>query len=116
MGIIVTSSTSVNTKRYAWNKFDKNLYMKISYWEEELINLNKEHNLNITIIRPSLIYGDIGYEEDKNLSLIIKIMKKFIFLPIPKETGIRQPIHYSQLIKCIIKLTIKASLKLAISH
>ena len=104
-GIIVTSSTSVNTKRYAWNKFDKNLYMKISYWEEELINLNKTHNLKITIIRPTLIYGDIGYEEDNNLSFIIKLMKNFIFLPIPKDTGIRQPIHYSQLIKCIIKIS-----------
>ncbi len=105
LGIIVTSSTSVNTKRYAWNKFDKNLYRKISYWEEELINLNKDHNLNITIVRPSLIYGDIGYEEDKNLSLIIKLMKKFMFIPIPKETGIRQPIHYAQLIRCIIKIS-----------
>ena len=104
-GIIVTSSTSVNTKRYAWNKFDKNLYLKLSYWEQELINLNKNHNLKITIIRPSLIYGDIGYEEDKNVSFIINLMKKFMFLPIPKETGIRQPIHYSQLIKCMIKIS-----------
>ena len=32
-------------------------------------------------------------------------MKKFVILPIPKETGIRQPIHYSQLIKCILKIS-----------
>tara|TARA_B100001248_G_C27373084_1_gene452738 strand:- start:384 stop:1283 length:900 start_codon:yes stop_codon:yes gene_type:complete len=104
-GILVISSTSVNTKRYSWNKFDKNLYMKLSYWERELIKLNKKYNLKITIIRPSLIYGDIGYEEDKNLSLIIKLMKKFVVIPIPKETGLRQPIHYSQLIKCILKIS-----------
>ena len=28
-----------------------------------------------------------------------------MFIPIPKETGIRQPIHYSQLIKCILKIS-----------
>ena len=104
-GIIVTSSTSVKTKRYSWNEFDKNLYRKLSQWEKELIKLNKKHNLKITIIRPSLIYGDIGYKEDKNLSFIIKMMKKFIIIPIPKETGIRQPLHYSQLINSILKIS-----------
>ena len=104
-GIIVTSSTSVNTKRYSWDKFDKSLFMKLSYWEEELIKINKNYNLKITIIRPSIIYGNIGYEDDNNLSFLVKLMKKFIFLPIPKETGIRQPIHYSQLIKCILKIS-----------
>ncbi len=104
-GIIVTSSTSVNTKKYSWNKFDKKLYSDLSYWEEELIKINKKFDLKVTIIRPTLIYGDIGYDEDKNLSLIIKLMRKFIFLPIPKETGIRQPIHYSQLINCILKIS-----------
>ena len=104
-GIILTSSTSVLTKKYSWNKFDKKLYSELSFWEQELIKLHKKFNLNITLIRPSLIYGDIGFEEDKNLSLIIKLMKKFVFLPIPKETGIRQPIHYSQLTKSILKIS-----------
>ncbi len=104
-GIIVTSSTSVNTKKYSWNKFDKKLYSDLSYWEEELMKINKKFDLNVTIIRPALIYGDIGYDEDKNLSFIIKLIRKFIFIPIPKETGIRQPIHYSQLINCVLKIS-----------
>lgn len=104
-GIIVTSSTSLNTKKYSWNKFDKKLYSDLSYWEEELIKIKKNFDLNLTIIRPTLIYGDIGYDEDKNLSFIIKLMRKLIFIPIPKETGIRQPIHYSQLINCILKIS-----------
>ncbi len=104
-GIIATSSTSVETKKYSWNKFDKKLYNDLSYWEEELIKINKKFELQLTIIRPSIIYGDIGYEEDKNLTNIIKLMRRFIFLPIPKETGIRQPIHYSQLTNSIIKVS-----------
>tara|TARA_S200000501_G_C20825020_1_gene744576 strand:+ start:564 stop:1454 length:891 start_codon:yes stop_codon:yes gene_type:complete len=104
-GIIVTSSTSLNTKKYSWNKFDKKLYSELSYWEEELIKINKKFDLKVTIIRPTMIYGDIGYEEDKNISFIINLMRKNLFLPIPKETGIRQPIHYSQLINCILKIS-----------
>ena len=69
------------------------------------MKLNKKFNLKISLIRTSLIYGDIGFNEDKNLSLIINLMRKFIFLPIPRETGIRQPIHYSQLIKSILKIS-----------
>ena len=70
-----------------------------------MIKISKKFDLQLTIIRPSIIYGDIGYQEDKNLTIIIKLMRKFIFLPIPKETGIRQPIHYSQLTKCILKIS-----------
>ena len=104
-GLILTSSTSINTKKYCWNKFDKKLYSDLSYWEEELININRKYGISITIIRTSMIYGDIGYKEDKNISFIIKLMNNSIFLPIPKETGVRQPIHYSQLIKCILKIS-----------
>lgn len=104
-GIIVTSSTSINTKQYSWNKFDRKLYSDLSYWEEELMKIHKEFDLKVTIIRPTLIYGDIGHDKDNNLSFIIKLMRKFIFIPIPKETGIRQPIHYSQLINCVLKIS-----------
>lgn len=104
-GIIVVSSTSTITKKYSWNKFDKELYSKLSFWENELIKLKKIYKLKITLIRPSLVYGDIGYKEDKNLSHIFNLMQKLLIFPIPRETGIRQPIHYSQLAKCIIKIS-----------
>ena len=104
-GLIIISSTSVKTKKYSWNNFDKKLYSELSYWENELVEFNKKYNIKITIIRPSLIYGNIGYKEDKNLSYIIKLMHIFPFLPIPNETGIRQPIHYSQLVKCILGIS-----------
>ena len=34
-GLIVTSSTSINTKKYCWNKFDKKLYSDLSYWDKQ---------------------------------------------------------------------------------
>jgi len=104
-GLIIISSTSVKTKKYSWNDFDKKLYYELSFWEKELIKLTNIHSLKTTIIRPTLIYGDIGYKEDKNLNNIIRLMNFSLFLPIPKETGLRQPIHYSQLSKCTLALS-----------
>ena len=41
-GIIITSSTSINTKKYTWNKFDKKLYSELSYWEESVKEVPQE--------------------------------------------------------------------------
>lgn len=102
--LIIVSSTSVVTKKYAWSNFDKKLALDLHFWEQELIKLTSKYNFRVTLIRPSIIYGNIGLNEDKNISLLIKLMKKLIFIPIPKETGIRQPIHYSQLVESIYKI------------
>ena len=105
LGIIITSSTSIITKKYSWNKFDNNLYKKLSYWEKRLHNLNKRFNLGISLIRPTLIYADIGNYSDQNISILIKIMKKLLILPLPNDTGLRQPIHFSQLGKSILNIS-----------
>ena len=70
-----------------------------------MFGFKDKHNINIDLIRPTLIYGDIGKNEDKNISLLLKIMLRTFILPIPKETGLRQPIHYSQLALTILKIT-----------
>ena len=102
--LIIVSSTSVITKKYSWSNFDKKLALDLHFWEQELITLTAKYNFKLTLIRPSIIYGNIGLNEDKNISSLIKLMKKFIFIPIPKKTGIRQPIHYSQLVESIYKI------------
>ena len=104
-GIIVTSSTSVITKKYSWNKFDKDLHSKLLSCEKRLINLNKRNNLKITIMRPTLIYDDIGSNLDKNLSVLTSIMKKTYLLPIPYDSGLRQPIHISQFGESILNIS-----------
>lgn len=102
--IIITSSTSVLTKKYSWNKFDKQLYQKLDYWEDKLKEIMNFYNLNIILIRPTLIYGDLSTNSDKNISLLVKLMRKSFFLPIPCETGLRQPLHFSQLATSIMNI------------
>lgn len=102
--ILITSSTSVLTKKYSWNKFDKELYHKLNYWEDKLKEIMNFYNLNIILIRPTLIYGNLGTNSDKNISLLVKLMRKSFFLPIPCKTGLRQPLHFSQLASSLMKI------------
>ena len=104
-GIIVTSSTSVITKKYSWNIFDNNLYKKLSLFEKKLINLSTNYKFALTIIRPTLIYDDIGRNSDKNISTLLKLMKKTLILPLPDHTGLRQPLHFSQLGESILNIS-----------
>ena len=105
LGLIVTSSTSAITKKYAWNKSDQKLSENLIFWEKKLSYLKKKFNLRkVTIVRPTLIYGDIGSNTDKNYNLISNIIKITCVLPIPKETGLRQPIHFSQLGASILNI------------
>ena len=84
LGIIVTSSSSVITKKYSWNQFDINLYKRLSLWEEKLISINRKYNIRLSIIRPTLIYDDIGNNSDKNISTLLKIMQKQSLCQYPK--------------------------------
>ncbi len=104
LSIIVTSSSSVITKKYSWNKFDNNLYEKLRFWEEKLIFINKKYDIRITVIRPTLIYDDIGSNSDKNINALLRLMQRTLILPFPKNTGLRQPIHFSQLGQCILSI------------
>lgn len=95
--LVVCTSTSLLTKKYASNEYDKSLIDKLKKAESNLVELSNKLNCSLRIIRPTLIYGNIGENKDKNISQILSIMRKTPFLIIPKRTGLRQPIHFSQL-------------------
>ena len=102
--VIVLSSTSVLTKKFSTNKFDKDLYNSLKFSEDYLIDLSNKFNFNLSIIRPTLIYGSINNYSDKNVTKIAKIMKILPIIFIPKETGLRQPIHINQLAQVVFQI------------
>ena len=102
-GIICCSSTSVITKKFSWHNYDKKLISKISSAEQSLIEKCSNNNICISIIRPTLIYGNSGLYKDNNINRILKICQKLPFIILPKGTGERQPIHISQLSAIINK-------------
>lgn len=64
------------------------------------------HSLGVEcrILRPTIIYGQIGPYDPRNLSRLIGLMRPLPLLPLPTQTGLRQPIHASQLAAVALEL------------
>ena len=96
-GVISCSSSSVITKRFANNKFDKDLSKSLLEAEDLLIKCCKSIKTNLIVLQPTLIYGGYKNLKDNNISKIISILRVSPLIPFPSESGLRQPIHSSQL-------------------
>jgi len=96
-GVIACSSSSVVTKRFSANLFDRELVSRLTTAEDQLIATCRYLKLPCRILRPTLIYGQVGPYVDRNLSRLIALMRRLPLLPLPTHTGLRQPIHASQL-------------------
>ena len=102
LGIIIISSTSATTKRFAFNNYDKELVKQITKSEKQIINNLKENNIKLKIIRPTLIYGNIKNYNDRNINKIIRFLSIIPIVFLPRSTGKRQPIHAKQLAEVTI--------------
>ena len=103
-GIIACSSSSAITKRFATNHFDRDLVVRLSTAEDQLVSTCRSLGLPCQILRPTLIYGRVGPYSDRNLSRLIALMRRLPILPLPAHTGLRQPIHASQLAAVVMSL------------
>lgn len=104
-GIIACSSSSALTKRFASNRFDRDLVSKLTCAEDLLLANCRRMSVPCCILQPTLIYGQAGPYGDRNISrLIHQLMRRFPLLPLPAETGLRQPIHASQLAAVAVQI------------
>ena len=96
-GVVACSSSSALTKRFASNRFDRNLVQRLQEAEAILQREMQSLGVPLQILSPTLIYGACGDRGDRNLSRLIGLMRKLPLLPLPAASGLRQPIHVSQL-------------------
>jgi len=96
-GVVACSSSSAFTKRFASNRFDRQLVKRLVNAEQQLLATCSRLQVPCRIIRPTLIYGQVGPYGDQNLSRLLALLRRLPLLPLPAETGLRQPIHASQL-------------------
>lgn len=96
-GLIACSSSSALTKRFAANRFDRELVDRLTSAEDLLLATCRQLGVPCRILRPTLIYGQAGAYGDRNLSRLVALMQRMPLLPLPVHTGLRQPIHASQL-------------------
>jgi hypothetical protein len=103
-GVIACSSSSVITKRFAANQSDRQLVSRLGAAEAQLSATCKSLKIPCRILRPTLVYGQVGSYGDKNLSRLMAIMRRLPFLLLPAITGLRQPIHARQLAAVALQL------------
>ena len=96
-GLMACSSSSAITKRFAANRFDRELVAHLSGAEDQLLATCRYLQLQCCILQPTLIYGQAGPYNDRNLSKLLQLLQRMPCLPLPAESGLRQPIHASQL-------------------
>ena len=109
--ILICSSSSVVTKRYSFNSFDQSLSKNLEESENALIKLCESFNLDLKIVRPTLIYGSYGGFKDKNFSKIIEFMRISPLLLLPQNSGYRQPISCYELANVFFNLFLKSNPK-----
>ena len=103
-GLILCSSSSVITKRFAVNQFDKKLASSLVNAEISVVASCRRLKIPCHILQPSVIYGRIGNYCDRNLSVLLKLLRLFPFIILPSKSGLRQPIHAQQLASVVLSL------------
>lgn len=95
--LVVFSSTSVLSKFKSENSIERHLVNQLRDSEEHLIEHCRSSDIQLTIIRPSLIYG---YGRDENISHIARFIQRYGFMVlVGKATGLRQPVHSDDLVE-----------------
>ncbi|MCX5956858.1 MAG: hypothetical protein NTW51_10750 [Cyanobacteria bacterium] len=102
--VVACSSSSVITKRFAANREDRRLVERLLRAEESLEATCAKAAIPCRILRPTLIYGQARDRGDQNLSRLVQMMRRLPLLPLPAETGQRQPIHGRQLAAAALHL------------
>ena len=106
--VIACSSSSSITKRFATNQFDRQLVARLISAEDLLLSTCRRLSVPCRILRPTLIYGQSGGFRDRNLSRLLYMMRRLPILFLPAETGLRQPIHVTQLASVVLHLANQA--------
>ncbi len=94
--VVAFSSTSVISKRESSSPEEQCLVSRLSEAESDLKRFCSEHEVQLTILRPSMIYG---YGQDQNVSHIARFIKRRGFMVlIGGAYGLRQPVHADDLV------------------
>jgi nucleoside-diphosphate-sugar epimerase len=100
--LVVFSSTSVLSKTQSKDESEQQLVKLLAAAELELNAFCARHKMQLTILRPSMIYG---YGRDQNIMQIASFIKRFGFmLLVGRADGKRQPIHADDLVVAVLSI------------
>ena len=96
---IVFSSSSIDGKGDSNSHSEQNIVQMLKTAEENAVKICEMVNVDLTIFRPTMIYG---YGQGQNLAFIAKIIKRFRCFPVASPAlGLRQPVHADDLAKAV---------------
>jgi nucleoside-diphosphate-sugar epimerase len=89
--IVALSSTSVFTKKASSDLGERALAAQSEVAEQQIIAWAESHNVEVLLLRPTLIYGR---RRDRNIGEIARFIRRFGFFPVfGAANGLRQPIY-----------------------
>jgi N-acetylglucosaminyl-diphospho-decaprenol L-rhamnosyltransferase len=98
--IICFSSTSIEGKSKTSNPYEREMLNKFTSSENTLLKRGKDLGVEVTIIRPTMIYG---FGIDRNVTSIVKFVEAFGFFPVARPSlGARQPVHTDDLANAVV--------------
>jgi nucleoside-diphosphate-sugar epimerase len=106
--LVAFSSTSVMTKQDSEIASERDSIRKLADAERRITAACGQHNVDWTILRPTLIYAE---GRDTNITPLSRLIRRFGFMPlVGGAPGLRQPVHAEDLaIGAISAATISAA-------
>lgn len=99
--VVCLSSTSQFTKLESSSPYEEKVVQDLICGEKSLEAWASEENVGWTVLRPTLIYGR---GNDRNLSEIVKIIKKLKCFPLfGHAKGLRQPIYVDDVARACVQ-------------
>jgi nucleoside-diphosphate-sugar epimerase len=93
--VIAFGSTSIDVKRGSADAEERDISARLREGERRVFETAAEHDVAVTLLRPTLIYGA---GRDRNLLRIAQIARRFGRVVLPRDAcGLRQPVHVRDL-------------------
>ncbi len=100
--VIAFSSTSAETKSDTRDHKERDIADRLQRAEKECRCLCQDHDVALTVFRPTLIYG---FGRDRNITTIAHFIRRFGFFAVAGEAkGKRQPVHAMDLVASCISV------------
>ncbi len=100
--VIAFSSTSAETKSDTRDHKERAIADRLQRAEKECRSLCREHDVGLTVFRPTLIYG---FGRDRNITTIAHFIRRFGFFVVAGEAkGKRQPVHAMDLVASCVSV------------
>ena len=97
--VIAFSSTSIEGKSLSSNSHEQKIVQLLSTSEQQLNTIAKSLSIDLTLFRPTMIYG---HGQGKNLAFIAKCIQKVGFFPlVTAASGLRRPVHADDLAQAV---------------